>query len=76
MRHGERSCLLRTFSAFSPSKHASSLDSRSFSYFDVKASTWQADAGTYTLQLGDSSQNIQQKTTIQLPKIPVTPVSD
>jgi beta-glucosidase len=52
------------------------LDSRSFSYFDVKASTWQADAGTYTLQLGDSSQNIQQKTAIQLPKALVTPVSD
>jgi beta-glucosidase len=52
------------------------LNSRSFSYFDVKASNWQADAGAYTLQLGDSSQNIQQKTTIQLPKALLTPVSD
>jgi beta-glucosidase len=52
------------------------LDSRSFSYFDVKASAWRADAGTYNLQLGDSSQNIQQKTAIQLPKALVTPVSD
>jgi beta-glucosidase len=52
------------------------LNPRSFSYFDVKASAWQADAGTYTLQLGDSSQNIQQKTTIQLPKALLTPVSD
>jgi beta-glucosidase len=52
------------------------LDPRSFSYFDVKASTWQADAGTYTLELGDSSKNIQQKTTIQLPKPLMTPVSD
>jgi beta-glucosidase len=52
------------------------LDSRSFSYFNVKASNWQADAGTYTLELGDSSRNIQQKTTIQLPKTLITPVSD
>lgn len=52
------------------------LDPRSFSYFDVKASSWQADAGTYILQLGDSSRNIQQKTTIQLPKPLVTPISD
>jgi len=52
------------------------LDSRSFSYFDIKASNWQADAGAYTLQLGDSSQNIQQKTTIQLSKALLTPVSD
>jgi beta-glucosidase len=52
------------------------LDSRSFSYFNVKASNWQADAGTYTLELGDSSRNIQQKTTIQLPKNLITPVSD
>jgi beta-glucosidase len=52
------------------------LNSRSFSYFDVKASSWQADAGTYTVQLGDSSRNIQQKTTIQLPKTLVTRISD
>lgn len=52
------------------------LDSRSFSYFNVKASNWQANAGTYTLELGDSSRNIQQKTTIQLPKTLITPVSD
>jgi beta-glucosidase len=52
------------------------LDSRSFSYFNVRASNWQADAGTYTLELGDSSWNIQQKTTIQLPRALITPVSD
>jgi beta-glucosidase len=52
------------------------LGSRSFSYFDVRASNWQADAGTYTLELGDSSRNILQKTTIQLPKTLITPVSD
>jgi beta-glucosidase len=52
------------------------LDPRSFSYFDVKSSVWRADAGTYTILLGDSSQNILQKTTIQLPKALMTPVSD
>jgi beta-glucosidase len=52
------------------------LDSRSFSYFDVKASAWRADAGIYTLELGDSSKNIQQKTTIQLPKPLMTPIGD
>jgi beta-glucosidase len=52
------------------------LDSRSFSYFDVRASAWRADAGIYTLELGDSSKNIQQKTTIQLPKPLMTPIGD
>jgi beta-glucosidase len=52
------------------------LAPRSFSYFDVKGSTWRADAGAYSLLLGDSSQNIQQKVVIQLPKAMVTPVSE
>jgi beta-glucosidase len=52
------------------------LDPRSFSYFDVKSSVWRADADTDTILLGDSSQNIQQRTTIQLPKALMTPVSD
>ena len=37
----------------------------------MKTSAWQADAGTYDLMLGDSSQDIQQKSTLQLSK-PVT----
>jgi beta-glucosidase len=44
------------------------LDPRSFSYFDIKSSAWQADAGEYKLMLGDSSQNIQQELRVQLPK--------
>ncbi|WP_158941739.1 glycoside hydrolase family 3 C-terminal domain-containing protein [Granulicella sp. S190] len=52
------------------------LDPRSFSYYDVKSSAWQADAGQYTLLLGDSSQNTPQKTTIQLTKPITTPVSE
>ena len=58
-------------------KHVSlDLDPRSFSYFDVKTSAWQADAGTYDLMLGDSSQDIQQKSTLQLPKPITTSVSE
>jgi len=57
-------------------KHVTlNLNPRSFSYFDVKSSNWQANAGTYNLLLGDSSQNIQQKTTIQLPKALTTSIS-
>jgi beta-glucosidase len=51
------------------------LDPRSFSYYDVKSSSWQADAGTYTVLLGDSSQDIQQRTTIQLSEPITTSVS-
>jgi beta-glucosidase len=49
---------------------------RSFSYFDVKSSAWHADAGSYNLMLGGSSQDIQQKITIQLPKPLTTSVSE
>jgi len=57
-------------------KHVTlSLDPRSFSYFDVNSSNWQASAGSYDLLLGDSSQNIQQKTTVQLPKTLTTSIS-
>ena len=58
-------------------KHvALDLDPRSFSYFDVKSAAWQADAGTYTLMLGDSSEDIQQRITVQLPKPLTTSVSE
>jgi beta-glucosidase len=58
-------------------KHvAMDLNPRSFSYFDVKSSAWQADAGAYELMLGDSSQDIQQKITLQLPKLLTTSVSE
>ena len=57
-------------------KHVTlNLDPRSFSYFDVKSSCWQANAGAYNLMLGDSSQNIQQKTTVQLAKALTTSIS-
>jgi hypothetical protein len=37
---------------------------------------WRANAGNYNLLLGDSSASIQQKITIQLPKLIITPGSD
>jgi beta-glucosidase len=52
------------------------LNPRSFSYFDVNSSTWYAEAGTYNLMLGDSSQSIQQEITVQLPKPLTTSVSE
>jgi beta-glucosidase len=52
------------------------LNARSFSYFDVKSAAWQADAGNYDLLLGDSSQDIQQKVRIQLPRPLTTSVSE
>jgi beta-glucosidase len=52
------------------------LGARSFSFYDVNAASWHANAGNYNLMLGDSSANIQQTTTIQLPKPIITPASD
>ena len=52
------------------------LDPRSFSFYDVAAAAWHADAGTYKLMLGDSSANIQQTVTVQLAKTIATSVGD
>ena len=52
------------------------LGPRSFSFCDVNAAVWRANAGNYNLLLGDSSASIQQKITIQLPKLIITPGSD
>ena len=52
------------------------LDPRSFSYFDVRTSAWQADAGTYELMLGGSSQDIEQKIRVQLPKPLTTSIGE
>jgi beta-glucosidase len=53
-----------------------SLDPRSFSFFDVASKSWKANAGAYQIMLGDSSANIQQTTTIRLPRSLTTSVSD
>jgi beta-glucosidase len=58
-------------------KHVSvDLNPRSFSFYDVATTSWHANAGTYELLLGDSSANIQQKATLQLPKTISTSVGD
>ncbi len=44
------------------------LDPRSFSYFNVSQSTWQADFGVYQIRVGDSSQNLPLQTTVELQK--------
>lgn len=59
------------------SKHVTvELDPRSFSFYDVATASWHANAGTYNLLLGDSSANIQQRATLQLPKPIITSVGD
>jgi beta-glucosidase len=52
------------------------LGPRSFSFYDVNAALWRANAGNYNLLLGDSSASIQQKATLQLPKAISTSVGD
>jgi beta-glucosidase len=44
------------------------LDPRSFSFYDVAAKVWHADAATYHLMLGSSSKDIQQTAVIRLPE--------
>jgi beta-glucosidase len=50
------------------------LDPRSFSFYDVATASWHANAGSYNLMLGDSSANIQQRISLQLPKTIITDV--
>jgi beta-glucosidase len=52
------------------------LDPRSFSFYDVKAAAWHADAGEYTLLLGGSSTDIQQRATVHLAQPLTTSVSE
>ncbi len=44
------------------------LDGRSFAYFDVQKKRWQADAGRYSVELGRSSEDIEAKVDVTLPK--------
>ncbi len=58
-------------------KHvAIDVDPRSFSFYDVGAAAWHANAGTYNLMLGDSAADIQDKISLQLPRPVITPVSE
>jgi len=43
------------------------LDMRSFAYYDVAAKGWHADAGTYQVLVGESTEQIALKGTVTLP---------
>jgi beta-glucosidase len=44
------------------------LDARSFAYYDVGGQAWRADAGSYRIELGQSSDDIAASTELKLPK--------
>ena len=44
------------------------LDTRSFAYFDTSSATWTAPAGTYKVQLGESSAKIELTDEVKLAK--------
>jgi beta-glucosidase len=44
------------------------LDARSFAYFDVKGKAWRADAGGYTIELARSSESIEARAEVKLPR--------
>jgi beta-glucosidase len=50
------------------------LDPRSFSFYDVATASWHANAGSYNLMLGESSENIRQKISLQVPTPIITAV--
>jgi beta-glucosidase len=52
------------------------LDPRSFAYFDPTSGEWRADAGSYTLLLGSSTQTILTKTVVQLDRALRIPVGE
>ena len=43
------------------------LDARAFTYYDVAGKHWHADPGTYAIQVGRSSEDIQQRSEVKLP---------
>jgi len=52
------------------------LNPRSFAYFDTKSNEWHANAGNYTLFLGESSEKIAQKVMVKLPQPLVVSVKE
>ena len=49
-------------------KHVSvPLDARAFTYYDVAGKRWHADAGTYSVQVGRSFDDIPQRFEVKLP---------
>jgi beta-glucosidase len=52
------------------------LNPRSFAYFNTKSNEWHANAGSYTLFLGESSEKIAQKVMVKLPQPLVVSVKE
>lgn len=44
------------------------LDARAFAYYDVRARRWRADPGTFGILIGSSSDQIELKGTVTLPR--------
>jgi beta-glucosidase len=44
------------------------LDARAFAFYDVAGKHWQADAGTFSILVGDSSADTPLSATVSLPK--------
>jgi beta-glucosidase len=42
------------------------LDARAFAYYDVGSRAWRADAGSYRIELGRSSEDIVASTSVRL----------
>jgi beta-glucosidase len=51
------------------------LDPRAFTYYDVKAKGWRADAGQYSIELGRSVEDIAARATVNLTRALQIPVS-
>jgi beta-glucosidase len=44
------------------------LDARAFAFYDVAGKHWQADAGTFSILVGDSSADTPLTSSVSLPK--------
>ena len=52
------------------------LDARAFTYYDVSSKRWQADAGTYAIELGASSEHIAVRKNVKLSRPLTVAVTD
>jgi beta-glucosidase len=52
------------------------LDARSFAHYDLAGQRWQAEPGTYGIELARSVEDVQQRAEVVLPALRVIPVGD
>jgi beta-glucosidase len=45
------------------------LDARAFAYYDVRTKAWRADPGQYAVELGRSSESIDSRVVVNLPRL-------